>query len=167
MDGRIDGGPAFPRSGYKFTSDDIDVPEEGMSLLDHFAGLAMQADLSQRHHGYSYGSPEVAARAYAVGQAMLAERQRLIAVEVAKRNAKAIGKMVTYVVLNTHGGGGEQSEIDAASPHEAVDEWLLENGWPDAVPTVEMVGAEGHETHFKAGSAAGWVELSVWEKLPA
>ena len=62
MSGR-DGGGAFPRTHNS---------ESGMTLRDHFAGLAMQAVLSDE--GF-IGTPEQAATyAYSVADAMLRER---------------------------------------------------------------------------------------------
>ena len=80
------GGPAFPRSGYFINNDYFANDQEGMSLRDHFAGLAMQAlsahpeslvaiRLSAEQAGIT--APEMMARtAYGIADAMIAERNR-------------------------------------------------------------------------------------------
>ena len=76
MEKKNDGGPAFP------VPHSIDgnwvkepVPEFcGMSLRDHFAGLAMQSLVG---NGASLGSDEgLAKRAYSVADAMLKAREQ-------------------------------------------------------------------------------------------
>ena len=75
-----DGGPAFPQKE-PLTSDC-----QGMSLRDHFAGLAMQARISDyescmslmehvKKHGISFAA-EVATQAYDMADAMLAQREK-------------------------------------------------------------------------------------------
>lgn len=62
VDERLAGGNAFPRRA---------AGDGGMTLRDHFAGLAMQALVTAfpRHSG-------VAERAFAIADAMLAERAK-------------------------------------------------------------------------------------------
>lgn len=63
-----DGGSAYPHS-------DVEIWTEGMSLLDHFAGLAMQAML---YHEDPPNSKTLARNAYKEAAAMIAERERRI-----------------------------------------------------------------------------------------
>ena len=67
-----DGGPAYPyRNEYGFN--------EGKSLRDHFAGLAMQAEIPHWYGTSDKGIDEyaaVACAAYRQADAMLAERAR-------------------------------------------------------------------------------------------
>lgn len=76
---RKDGGPAFPtitstENGSPFTRD------RGMSLRDWFAGQALAGMLEDIYHQYrtNHGPPTVqlASVAYAIADAMLAERDR-------------------------------------------------------------------------------------------
>lgn len=71
-----DGGPAYPF----FCTDEHDCGSAGMSLLDHFAGLAMQGLLvhSESTEFYSKGPCNLAlvGRAYDLAGEMLAERKR-------------------------------------------------------------------------------------------
>ena len=79
-----DGGAAFPRTGH--TDGITSTEHEGMSLRDHFAGLAMQAFASDpqmaigiREAAEQAGisAPEMMARtAYGLANAMIAERNR-------------------------------------------------------------------------------------------
>lgn len=64
------GGPAFPTE-YFYDDDTKDerMPTEGMTLRDHFAGLAMQA-LIQRDE------PNIAWEAYRLADTMLKEREQ-------------------------------------------------------------------------------------------
>lgn len=65
MDNEKTGGPAYPGHG-----------STGMTLLDHFAGLAMQSVVA---NGGSLGSSEGVARsAYGYAAAMIAERNRIM-----------------------------------------------------------------------------------------
>lgn len=74
-----DGGPAFPATGMYAWNEatqqaDHLLPSQGMSLRDHFAGLAMQGMLSDPAFG-----PEparAAAMFYEMADAMLAERTK-------------------------------------------------------------------------------------------
>ena len=81
------GGPAFPTMDSTGDSSD----DDGMTLLDHFAGLAMKAeivsmtdDLSRTIDiGLKSGEPTkvrdyIALAAYSYARAMLAERKRLM-----------------------------------------------------------------------------------------
>ena len=74
-----DGGPAFPcgPSGTQITGDDghswWQFPASvGMSLRQHFAGLAMAA-LIAREDEHIYGHGRIAGLAYALADAMIAE----------------------------------------------------------------------------------------------
>lgn len=64
-----DGGPAFPRS-------DDTVDEEGMSLRDWFAGMALNGLLQNTHvqGAFSEGLNRNANAAYEIADAMLKER---------------------------------------------------------------------------------------------
>lgn len=65
---RDDGGPAFPR-GVSETKEDYAGAQGGMSLRDWFAGQAMV--------GYEAESAQAIAEvAYAIADAMLAEREK-------------------------------------------------------------------------------------------
>jgi hypothetical protein len=69
-----DGGPAFPHPGFhgidgKF----VDVPHQGMTLRDWFAGMALQGFAA--HPGNNdWTRQEVARDSYGWADAMLAER---------------------------------------------------------------------------------------------
>lgn len=78
------GGPAFPQSAFWTDSDkpyvSVDFGGGGMTLRDHFAGLAMQA-IVRRYDGHPFGggteSPqyrELAEDAYKIAFAMLRAR---------------------------------------------------------------------------------------------
>ena len=79
-----DGGPAFPRTG--LTDGITSTEHEGMSLRDHFAGLAMQAFASNPQMAIGIRDtaeqagitpPEMMARtAYGLADAMIVERNR-------------------------------------------------------------------------------------------
>lgn len=84
-----DGGPAFPGGLYEPQhggSNDREPMNDGMSLLDWFAGQALPGIVSRiPKDRYPHAMPwDAASMAYAVGAAMLAER--------AKRIAKAEGR---------------------------------------------------------------------------
>lgn len=73
MSNKKTGGPAFPvktpTPGYNF-----ETVHQGMTLRDHFAGLAMQAMVA---NGGSLGSSEGLARgAYVYADAMLKAREQ-------------------------------------------------------------------------------------------
>lgn len=69
---RYDGGPVFPRP-YSSGSQD----QSGMSLLDYFAGQAMQGFLAANDEGYAgWKDVESLAHAsYSVAVAMISERE--------------------------------------------------------------------------------------------
>lgn len=75
-----DGGAAFPRSLAIF-HDEYSPGQPGMSLRDHFAGLALQALLSREDTGFKPSDAVIgegfASLAYAVADAMLAERTKV------------------------------------------------------------------------------------------
>ncbi len=71
------GGYAFPAIRESNTPGGTRyVFNEGMTMLDHFAGLAMQGLVS--HNGMEFCWDEYAAEAYAIASAMIAERNRLM-----------------------------------------------------------------------------------------
>ena len=61
--------PAFPRPGFERYAGQ----QEGMSLRDWFAGLAMQARLTHYGPCFEEGWAQTAAWAYEMADAMLAE----------------------------------------------------------------------------------------------
>jgi hypothetical protein len=63
--------PAFPWNGQGTW-----VPEKGMTLRDYFAAKAMQADLEYQGLEGREDIPNVAAMAYYMADAMLAERAK-------------------------------------------------------------------------------------------
>lgn len=72
MDG-ADGGPAFPMA---VTIDNyVNRRYSGLSVRDHFAGLAMQALMSTSDTNNSITRILVAQRAYEIADAMLEERK--------------------------------------------------------------------------------------------
>lgn len=82
---RNDGGPAFPVTADVLTdfsiSDGSNRRMTGMSLRDWFAGQALAGDLDQGSRDtmddqYWHRPAVVAARAYAIADAMLAERAK-------------------------------------------------------------------------------------------
>lgn len=65
------GGEVYPSgelAGYE--------PSFGMTLLDHFAGLAMQALVTSDNWGPKDYDRETADRAYGIAAAMVAEKRR-------------------------------------------------------------------------------------------
>ena len=82
MDNEKTGGPAFPHGD---PTHGVDV---GMTLLDHFAGLAMQALISKAPWYEVYNDQQedairikmaaVSSGAYAYAAAMIAKRNRLM-----------------------------------------------------------------------------------------
>ena len=77
-----DGGPAYPRPPVLVDRDmrhgDYHWMQDGMSLRDHYAGLAMQAMLHVEAGtlGIAPNATALAAKSYEVADAMLAEKQR-------------------------------------------------------------------------------------------
>jgi hypothetical protein len=69
-----DGGPAFPTRSYDLERD-VWVREEGMTLRDHFAGLAMQGLLACDLDCSPKQVPGIAASAYILADAMLKARE--------------------------------------------------------------------------------------------
>lgn len=78
MSEKPDGGPAFP-----FAVDAKQLAHPGMTLRDHFAGQALTAAYHElaRQVGEGdlaeFGWPDVAAAAYRIADAMLAERAKV------------------------------------------------------------------------------------------
>ena len=70
-----DGGPAFPRPGHGVVIDDVDQPQDGMSLRDWFAGQAV-GDTAYFALEDSVSVEKVARHAYKIADAMLQERDR-------------------------------------------------------------------------------------------
>ena len=71
-----DGGPAFPRAS---GSGDGIYHEDGMSLLDWFAGTALAGEMAVGNKDeWADDMDELAAYCYRVGQAMIAERNRIL-----------------------------------------------------------------------------------------
>lgn len=73
-----DGGPAFPFM-YDVENESNMVPHTGMSLRDHFAGLAMQGLISATNAEGEWTSPadiQLGERAYRVADAMLKAREQ-------------------------------------------------------------------------------------------
>ena len=73
-----DGGPAYPRPFSITESFTWHDAQDGMSLRDHYAGLAMQAMLHVEAGtlGIAPTATALAAKSYEVADAMLAEKQR-------------------------------------------------------------------------------------------
>lgn len=71
-----DGGPAFPRSAVPH----FNGPQEGMTLRDWFAGMALQGEIASPTSGIfeadSITFQEVAWDCYRFADAMLAARER-------------------------------------------------------------------------------------------
>ena len=69
-----DGGPAFPQQAHADTEKNRWYhTQQGMSLRDHFAGLAMQGMLA---NGFDGTDEKLAGFAYQTADAMLAERMQ-------------------------------------------------------------------------------------------
>lgn len=69
------GGPAYPMpSGPEPRVDAYTHYNEGMTLLDYFAGLALQGMLANNNNQWSWN--DYAKESYEIAQAMLAERKR-------------------------------------------------------------------------------------------
>lgn len=71
MNAAHNGGPAFPTANGG-------SPDDGMTLRDYFAGLAMQGDIAgtPADEDPSLSAHHVARRAYAIADAMLRERAK-------------------------------------------------------------------------------------------
>jgi len=75
MSGRDTGGPAFPRPSSK--NDDIYVEsQQGMSLRDWFAGMALQGLIACPTVRPSMKNEEYANISYGLADAMIAEREK-------------------------------------------------------------------------------------------
>ena len=71
-----DGGPAYPCPGMAgLPNGEFLHPEGGMSLRDHFAGLAMQALLSPNHPWGGYPEKGIPRAAYEMADSMLRARE--------------------------------------------------------------------------------------------
>ena len=82
-----DGGPAFPFPVPTFDTNGCKIghstEQPGMTLRDHFAGLAMQGMLAgispieriNLFSGHSGNEPYLAAASYRIADAMIAERE--------------------------------------------------------------------------------------------
>jgi len=71
-----DGGAAFPAMGERNTPDGAAyVWNEGMSLRDHFAGLAMQGMIASAIDDWGYRE-ELCEEAYKYADAMLKAREK-------------------------------------------------------------------------------------------
>lgn len=69
-----DGGPAYPVTQWNIETDRREIMG-GMSLRDHFAGLAMQALLSPNHPWGGYPEKGIPRVAYEMADAMLRARE--------------------------------------------------------------------------------------------
>ena len=67
-----DGGPAYPVPDFHMANGQVQLGSCGMSLRDHFAGLAMQAII----HDTQLGFDAICAEAYQYADAMLAAREQ-------------------------------------------------------------------------------------------
>ena len=67
-----DGGAAFPRP-----EGELHDEQEGMSLLDWFAGTALAGEMAGNNDEW-VDTDELAAYCYRVGKAMIAERNRIL-----------------------------------------------------------------------------------------
>lgn len=81
MSAAHDGGPAFPTTmQHDLNGEAMTVPQPGMSLRDHFAGLAMQGWLAsfergERHPITTGNASWVASVSYQMADAMLEARK--------------------------------------------------------------------------------------------
>ena len=77
MNNPHDGGAAFPSDqpamGY---GPDARLIQPGMSLLDHFAGLAMQSLIGKTTLQNCFTADNIAVKAYDYAEAMIEERSR-------------------------------------------------------------------------------------------
>jgi len=72
-----DGGPAYPCQPLERDGMPSAAMEPGLSIRDHFAGLAMQAHIGLDMYAKGEWMPhKVATHAYEMADAMLAERER-------------------------------------------------------------------------------------------
>jgi hypothetical protein len=69
------GGPAFPRPASATHQHGMHAPQSGMTLRDHFAGLAMQAFTSEAGWRDEVSYQDTAKCAYRQADAMLKARQ--------------------------------------------------------------------------------------------
>jgi len=70
-----DGGAAFPHAPYATNSRNWSFGSQGMTLRDHFAAAALTGIVSNLHCTPNVTFGEVAGRAYAQADAMLAARK--------------------------------------------------------------------------------------------
>lgn len=71
--------PAFPQAlEISVSRAGITIPESGMTLLDYFAGLAMQGELARDHDGGGEGYEGLARHAYMIATEMLKEREKFL-----------------------------------------------------------------------------------------
>ena len=84
------GGPAYPRPASTQNERDGNSQfqwhpqsQQGMTLLDHFAGLAMQGICTSTSNGMvgSSNALMISVRSYAIAAAMIAERNRVMNVK--------------------------------------------------------------------------------------
>jgi len=69
-----DGGPAYPRPGANIiNAEDYVTGNEGMSLRDHFAGLAMQGIMGNSDYAAAFATNEHAAEVIAKHAVMVAD----------------------------------------------------------------------------------------------
>ena len=80
------GGPVHPNTEFTQNQSTGETTHytntTGITLLDHFAGLAMQGELSSQNKDFDYGEMEkdlnaLAIRAYRIANAMLRVREKL------------------------------------------------------------------------------------------
>lgn len=77
-----DGGPAYPRAAFLGPNGELEAAaQNGMSLLDYFAGQALCGMMSGVVHDASvYGrgpdDKSISSRAHAIAEAMIAEKRR-------------------------------------------------------------------------------------------
>lgn len=74
MSAKDDGGPAYQVTQWNNDTESYQIMG-GMSMRDHFAGLAMQALLSPNHPWGGYPEKVIPRMAYEMADAMLAEKE--------------------------------------------------------------------------------------------
>lgn len=76
MSSKDTGGPAFPYSGVHHTEEmNFIIDSHGMTLRDHFAGLAMQGIVnSQEYQDGTWETAEIARQSYEISDAMIKAR---------------------------------------------------------------------------------------------